>query len=422
MDEMVLFPAEGVQEEQTAVEQQPWLNRQKRGWVRAWFATVGMAMISPSRLMQLTPVDSSLWQAYWFGLVSNAIFVIVGMLPFMIFPVIAAMGSGAMPVLGMGGGVVVFAILCPAVGLVLFALVVHGLLRLSGRQSEGLGRTFQAIAYSSGSNAVMAIPCLGIYLTPVAAIWWVVSAIRMLIEGQKVRAWRASICVTIPPVLVLAGLIVWSVMLFRWTTATMARVQKTSTTVETQQVLTGLLAFEKREGRWPRHAIELVTASDLETFDLTCAETETTPEDIPVGGVHLDDLEDASESQANAAVRSAEERLPRGVIAHRLGDFVFTCHGINDTATHAPLWLVIRHPDPDANSSTQLPSAPVVIGLADGTTRVVPAGGMKSALAAQNEIRSQYGLAPLPEPAAVTHTAPAVATRSVSAPAEDGQL
>ena len=37
MDEMVLLPTEGIEEEQTKAHTMPWMERKKRGAVRAWF-------------------------------------------------------------------------------------------------------------------------------------------------------------------------------------------------------------------------------------------------------------------------------------------------------------------------------------------------------------------------------------------------
>src|SRR5688572_3956647 len=46
MDDMVLRPAQGVEEKQTQVLKMPWLERAQRGRISAWFSTLGMAMAS----------------------------------------------------------------------------------------------------------------------------------------------------------------------------------------------------------------------------------------------------------------------------------------------------------------------------------------------------------------------------------------
>jgi len=55
MDDMVLQPAEGFSEEQTVPRHVPWLERDRHGFWRAWFRTIGMAMVAPGQLMQSLP-------------------------------------------------------------------------------------------------------------------------------------------------------------------------------------------------------------------------------------------------------------------------------------------------------------------------------------------------------------------------------
>ncbi len=40
MDEMVLRPAEGLEEEQTQVDRMPWLERREHGPIRSWFSMI----------------------------------------------------------------------------------------------------------------------------------------------------------------------------------------------------------------------------------------------------------------------------------------------------------------------------------------------------------------------------------------------
>ena len=56
-DEMVLRPAPGCADEETVKEGNPWLMRNHRGNVKAWFATVGWGLIQPGRLLKATPVS-----------------------------------------------------------------------------------------------------------------------------------------------------------------------------------------------------------------------------------------------------------------------------------------------------------------------------------------------------------------------------
>ncbi len=67
MDEMVLLPTEGIEEEQTKVDTMPWLERDKRGAVRAWFASVRMALVTPGRLIHTVPESTPVSSAVWFA-------------------------------------------------------------------------------------------------------------------------------------------------------------------------------------------------------------------------------------------------------------------------------------------------------------------------------------------------------------------
>ena len=171
MDEMVLGPTAGLEEEQTEVDRSPWLNRKRVGFFKGWVRTVGRSMVGQTRLMRATPVNSSAAEAWWFGLLSQLIVSVSAMSLFLAIPLV--MGISAMFTGGgvLGGGVggmtAGFAImtLVPIVGGVLgmsvWGLLVHGILRLSGQTRAGLGRTYQAMCYSSAAVAPAAVPCFG---------------------------------------------------------------------------------------------------------------------------------------------------------------------------------------------------------------------------------------------------------------------
>ena len=173
MDEMIVLPTEGVEEDQTKANTMPWLERRSKGAIKAWFSTVGRALVAPGRLIGSVPNDSSVGSAVWFALFTNALIYFVGMISLMIFPLILALsmsattGPGGGPmgpgpprgasmaigmVAGMGGfGVIAF--VAVSAFMLVTAVVAHGLLRLTGPTESTIGRTFHAICYSSGANA-----------------------------------------------------------------------------------------------------------------------------------------------------------------------------------------------------------------------------------------------------------------------------
>src|SRR5688572_18693637 len=78
MNEMVLRPAEGVDERQTQAGYMPWLMRQQLGWWKGWIRTIGHAMVKPHLLMRAMPLESSTGQAWWFAAASCLIFFACG--------------------------------------------------------------------------------------------------------------------------------------------------------------------------------------------------------------------------------------------------------------------------------------------------------------------------------------------------------
>ncbi len=209
MDDMVLLPTEGLEEEQTQTFRPAWLDRKKRGVVRSWFSMVGVALTSPGRLIRATPVDSSLPAAFWFAVFTQFLISVGMLLPFFIVPAVMLLATGSGPggrlfAIAPVGAIMAAGALAIVPLLGLWGLLAHGLLRLTGPTFAGPRRTCQALCYSSGANALTGIPCLGYY---VGWIWWLVSAVVMVKEGQRVRGPRAAFAVLTGPLLSIAGLI-----------------------------------------------------------------------------------------------------------------------------------------------------------------------------------------------------------------------
>ena len=173
---------------------------------------------------------------------------------------------------------------------------------------------------------------------------------------------------------------------------------------ETKLVLDSVLRYAQNHGgRAPAHALEhcadncmIVLSFDSNTF----------AEKVPVPGGSLDTLVNLSPDEQSEIVEQAAAALPEGTIAHRLGDFVFTYHGIGIGSADPDLWLVILWPDPDSNAPP-LPDNHLYIGQCDGDVEKLRADEFSAAIAEQNTLRAASGLPPLPHPATVTHDSPA---------------
>ncbi|MCB9850449.1 MAG: hypothetical protein H6817_07055 [Phycisphaerales bacterium] len=400
MDEMVLLPAEGIEEEATVAEELHWLARNRHGFVRSWFSTVGMALVKPARVMQLAPVDTSTGDAWWFALVTSAFALALFLLPFLLIPMAVTGGLSVLP-FGFGAacgcagiGVVTFLVLC------FWIVTAHGMLLITGKVSHSMERTVQAICFSSGANALMAIPCVGMFIGPV---WWIISAMLMLSEGQRVGGFRASIAVGAFPVLLLFGAELWTTYGFNsaFTTITAS----VSGTRDTQYVTDAVMRYaELHNFAGPDHGLRLLEGGFLDPWDYISSDTLTALDEVPLADKTLDDVEGMTATDLKTAIDTHAKALPDNVIAHRVGDFVFTYHGVTLNNCPADLWIVICSPDPDSNADSV---TMVTVGRVDGATVAYSVDAFAAQLAAQNALRAGANLPPLPDPATITHAKPA---------------
>jgi hypothetical protein len=410
MDEMVLRPTAGLEEEQTLVPRVPWLERKQRGWIKAWLATVGLGLVAPQRLMRIAPRASSSTPAWGFAVLTTCLVTVATLIPFTVVPLVLAVGLRSASVsLATSGAMAVVAVIAAIVLLAFVALwgcTTHGLLRLLARPAGGIGRTYQAICFSSGANVATALPCLGVY---VGWIWWLISAVLMVKEGQEVRGGRAALAVLPLPLLAVAGLIAlltWGVFASLSGAGAFAAARAQRRAAETQTVLSAVLDYaEINGGRGPDHAAQLVAAGCLPARALIGFYSMTLPERVPVGDVTLDQLDSLTSEDARDAAEAAADALPAGTTAHRLGDFVFTYHGFDIDTADPRLWVVIRVLDPAANGPPFGPE-PVVVGYADDSVAEIPPEKVAARLAEQNALRATYDLPPLPDPTTVMHAGP----------------
>ena len=421
LDEMVLSPAEGVADHQTRVGSNPWLERDRRGRFKAWWATIGQAMVSPNRLARGTPVASSLVQAWWFTIVTSAVMVGLSMVPTMCIalglPLLVPQGQAGAPSLGlfaamMAAGAffgVVSGFIFLTVSAGMWALLTHLLLRMSGSGHGPLRVTMQSILYSSGPIVLTAIPCVG----NVALVWWIVSAVLMVKESHGIGGARATFAVLAGPVIALVLFIAFYavilVTVFSGMKATAVPPQLLPQS--TQTVLAVLVRYAAANGdRGPAHALQLVLDPGLREQDFIDPFTATIPLDVPVGATTLADLAFNGPDARPAAIEQAAAALPDDVVAHRVGDFVFTYHGALLDGRAPRLWLVVLWPDP---GSLQVPGfqGSVAVGRADGTVSMIRPEQFVARLKQQNQLRAAQGLPPIPYPPTVTHQSPAVADR-----------
>jgi hypothetical protein len=177
---------------------------------------------------------------------------------------------------------------------------------------------------------------------------------------------------------------------------------------QTQLVLDSVLIYaENNDGRAPRHALEHAGDAYVGPAIFLAPGSATTLSSIPLADTTLADYAAATTTRRDDITRMAIAALPPGVIAHRLGDFIFTYHGLEPAAADPGLWLVVRCLDPECNPAPAAGDR-ICVGLAEGTVEQIDAGRFPAALAEQNALRASSGLPPLPHPATITRDSPAV--------------
>lgn len=427
---MVLLPAEGVAEARTKPDANPWLERKDRGFFKAWIATVGKSLAGQAALVRGLSDQVRPGEAWRFALLMLVVWLGVGVaLPLFGFAAITSLGrasraSAAIPAaagvtLGMAG---VWFIL-----VVLWGLSTHGILRITGGAKYTIGRSFEAILYSSGVTLPMAVPLLGIYCGIYLLVpWWIISAILMTTFGQKVHGGRATLAVVSFPatvfVLVVGGYFgfIWYIVAQAgpmgpggaWTTGYSA----------TQTLATDVMDYARiNNGSGPPHVILFLPGDpepngpairmwNTSADDFVEASTNTYTEDIPVDNATLDDFETLTSTERRAVVANVLEAMPENVVAYRFGDYVFTYHGADLSTPDNLLWIVVMLPDPAVNE-TLAPWQTIEVGLADQTVTTFQARYLPEQIRTQNVYRTSIGLGPLPDLTTVTHDAPAVATQ-----------
>ncbi len=409
MDEMTLLPTEGVEEDRTTAEEVPWLRRDGTNIFKRWLSTVGWAMVKPQQLMRLAPVMEPENSCWTFAVLTQLIITGTFIFPVAILGLI--MGGVSPPGMLWGGGACCASFVAIPIAFVILVVIwgafVHGLLRLTGPTADVIGRTFQSLCYSSGANILTATPCLGPYF---GWIWWLVSAVLAVKEGQTVSGLRAAFAVLLVPVLLIAGaagLYIWAFVSSMSGTGPFAPYPGMQRD-ETAAIAESIVKFaDVNDGQLPPHAIQLaadyfVLASDFVLFDTTTAR-----DAVPVAEIYLSGFTGLSEDRRQEVATAAARALPEGTTAHRLGDFVFTYHDIDLSTADPNLWLVVWSPDPDQNPRIS-PYDMVSIGLADGSVIEVPASSFRQLLSEQNDLRAAAGLPKLSLPFSVTHAKPMV--------------
>jgi hypothetical protein len=420
MDEMVLLPAEGVTDHQTQVARAPWLDRERIGAIKGFFGTLFQGLFLPNRLVRGVPPSSSVWSALVYAMITAGAITAVAILPFMAFIGLATMAFGG----GAGGGgpalatlsfytlvTFLFAWAGMLVFLVIWALVTHGILLVTGGANWPIQRTFHAICYSIGAAVFFAVPLFGLYFAFIPMLWWMVSALVMVAIGQKVHPGRAILATAVMPILSIVLAYGGLIALFYYSAvnagATIATQMTVSATTTGQNMRDDLVTLAQANGGvYPKFGLVLLDVGYVTLDEFIMDISFTSVGTVKFGEQSLFDLRSMPSDQLQARTQQIADAMPDDVVAHRIGDVVFTYHGMAFDPTEGALWIMVLAPPRDTPAGTVTFSPDfadqVTVVVADGSTTTLPLDAFAAALEAQNALRLARDLPALPDPLSIT--------------------
>lgn len=472
LDQMILAPAEGVDEDDTLGPTVRWLERPVVGFWTALFGTLFDALFRPARLGRALPAGSRLGPAIGFAALTATAFGIMGL---WLIVLVIALGAGpARLVLGNNPAnpwpLLLFipvgmalAVLFMAVVVAAWSGVTHLMLRLTGPVARPFSVTVQSLCYGHGANVLAGIPCAGMNLSLLSWVWWAISSAAILTGAQRVSGSRATIAVFTAPLVVIAAI---AAGVFGWLIPAVQSIPGNMLSNPTLAAAYGdsrdlqqaLVKSYADNQRWPDHAARLILDGHARPGAFW---TELPRNGLRVGAVDLWGFHRLS-AQEQATIRAGAEPVlaaeAPGLIAHRVGDVVFTYHGVPTLADGGDpsLWLLVHlapglQPLPAAAAGsatgatatgtvtvTNTPVGPMTVSTGTATDKAAPPvepavvirtlGGapviikraeFARALKVQNEMRVKAGLVPLDDPLALTAEQPQRAAPA-AAPAEPG--
>jgi hypothetical protein len=420
MDQMVLLPTEGISEAQTVTDTMPWMDKRpghgaRSRPLRAFFATLFRAMFEPARLAKSMPAEPQAVRALVFAVISTTVPMVLSMGLLVFFMMMMPFGMGGLGMIGALAGTVLGWLVVLAVLLLLWIVSAHAVLRLTGPVAGDISRTLEPLCYSTAANVIGAVPCVGFYFAWVGWIWAGVTSTIMLGRRQSVSGLRAAAAVFTFPVILLfvvpvAYLILVVPAFTRMQAGAQQGVQQARGIATTSQVRDGVFFYVARNAAWPTHAIELVASNDVPATALVIRGdgAERSPASVAAGPVSLEAFTLLPPERERALTQALIDSLPPDTVAHRLGDFVFTWHGMPPPDQAAgQLWVAVLAAE--ADTVPGLWRTPIGVVKADGSTGTFFIADLPRELAAQNRHRAAAGLPPLPDPTTIAPGKPATA-------------
>ena len=217
LGQMCARPAEGIDGSQAMQLDFVWSDRRQVGRWRAFWRVVGYSLGTPSRIGNTMTQKRGLRGALWFS------FLCLNFAGFnwLIFITIAfwlPSFTGRSQSFRGVEFIAVLVFLAVFVGLVLaqqlfflvWGLITHALIRMTGRARRASGHTLSATHFCAGTFIICAIPICGFYFSLISFVWMAVAMVSALAALHKISRWRTAFAVLAPPV-VMISVSVWFV-------------------------------------------------------------------------------------------------------------------------------------------------------------------------------------------------------------------
>ena len=219
LSQMCARPADGTEGSQALQKDFVWSDRRSVGRWRAFWRVIGYSLGAPSRIGNTMTQKRGLRGALWFSflcLFFASLNWLVLILIMFWFPSITGRSQPFSIV--KEKFIVILIVLAISIGLVLaqqlffliWALIIHALIRMTGRSRHTIGHTLSATQYCAGTFIICAVPLCGFYFSLISLVWMTVAMVSALAALHKISRWRTAFAVLAPPV-VMISVSVWFV-------------------------------------------------------------------------------------------------------------------------------------------------------------------------------------------------------------------